>query len=91
MQGSQAQEEAVATAATAAASLPPISPPGLPTQLTNKAGVARALLVSQRTVDRWVQQGRIPVFSRGPRCRRFHLPEVMAALAGNPGRAGGRK
>lgn len=89
MRETQAQEEI--GAAAAAPSAPAGPPPGSPRQLTNKAGVARALMVSVRTVDRWVQQGRIPVFSRGSRWRRFHLPEVMAALAGKQGRAGGRK
>ncbi len=49
-------------------------------QLTNKRGVAKAAGVSPRLVDRWIQEKKIPSILLSPRCRRFHLPSVMAAL-----------
>ena len=51
-----------------------------PQQLTNKAGVAKAARVSKRTVDNWIRQKKIPSIRISPRCRRYHLPSVMAAL-----------
>ena len=42
--------------------------------------VARAASVSCRTVDNWIRDKRIPVIRLSPRCVRFHLPRVLAAL-----------
>ena len=50
-------------------------------QLTDKAGVAKAARVSKRTVDNWLRLKKIPKIVLSPRCTRFHLPSVMAALA----------
>jgi hypothetical protein len=48
--------------------------------LTNKAGLAKALSVSQRTVDYWREQGIIPFLLFGNRFIRFDLAEVRAAV-----------
>jgi len=48
--------------------------------LTTKKGVAKAASTSQRTVDNWMKQKRIPFIKLSPRCVRFHLPSVLAAL-----------
>jgi hypothetical protein len=48
--------------------------------LTNKAGLAKALTVSERTVDYWREKGIIPFLSFGNRFIRFDLAEVRQAL-----------
>ena len=48
--------------------------------LVNKRVVARAAAASVRSVDNWVARRMIPVVRISPRCIRFHLPSVLAAL-----------
>jgi hypothetical protein len=48
--------------------------------LTDKKGLAKALAVSQRTVDYWRQKGVIPYLSFGDRFLRFDIAEVRVAL-----------
>lgn len=48
--------------------------------LVTKAVVARAASVSLRTVENWMGQRRIPYVRLSPRCVRFHIPRVLAAL-----------
>lgn len=48
--------------------------------LVKKPAVAKAGSVSCRCVDNWIRQKRIPVVRLSPRCVRFHLPSVLAAL-----------
>lgn len=48
--------------------------------LVNKKVVAKAGSVSCRCVDNWIREKRIPVVRLSPRCVRFHLPSVLAAL-----------
>ena len=48
--------------------------------LVNKRVVARAASVSVRSVDNFVARRLIPVVRITPRCVRFHLPSVLAAL-----------
>jgi hypothetical protein len=48
--------------------------------LVNKRVVARAVSASTRSVDNWIAERKIPVVRISPRCVRFHLPSVLAAL-----------
>jgi hypothetical protein len=48
--------------------------------LVNKRVVARATSASMRSVDNWIAERKIPVIRISPRCIRFHLPSVLAAL-----------
>jgi hypothetical protein len=48
--------------------------------LVDKRVVARAASVSMRSVDNLIAQRKIPVIRLSPRCIRFHLPSVLAAL-----------
>jgi excisionase family DNA binding protein len=48
--------------------------------LATKGDVARAVKVSQRTIETWVKQRKIPVVRLGKRCVRFHLASVLSAL-----------
>jgi hypothetical protein len=48
--------------------------------LVKKGVVARATSASVRTVENWQRQKRIPFVKLSPRCVRFHLPSVLAAL-----------
>ena len=50
-------------------------------RLLTKRELAAALNVSQRTIDNWVAQKRIPYLRLSARLLRFSLPEVEAALA----------
>ena len=49
--------------------------------LENKFGVAAEANVSKRTVDTWMLQKKIPFIRISPRCVRFDVPKVLAALA----------
>ena len=44
------------------------------------APIARALNASCRSIDNWQRQRKIPFIRISPRCVRFHLPSVLAAL-----------
>ena len=48
--------------------------------LVTKPVVAKAASTSPRTIDNWMRQKRIPFIKLSPRCVRFHLPSVLAAL-----------
>ena len=48
--------------------------------LVTKKTVAKAAAVSTRTVENWASQKLIPIVRISPRCVRFHLPSVLAAL-----------
>ena len=48
--------------------------------LVKKPVVAKAASVSNRSVDNWMREKRIPFVRLSPRCVRFHLPSVLAAL-----------
>jgi hypothetical protein len=48
--------------------------------LLRRPQLARAINVSQRTVDNWQKQKRIPFLKLSARCVRYHLPSVLAAL-----------
>ena len=48
--------------------------------LVTKKTVARAVAVSTRCVELWMRRRLIPVVRLSPRCVRFHLPSVLAAL-----------
>ena len=50
-------------------------------ELVTKRIVAKAASVSCRTIDNWMRDKRIPVIRLSPRCVRFHLPRVLAALS----------
>jgi excisionase family DNA binding protein len=54
-------------------------PESTPALLT-RARLAKRLNVSVRTLDKWIGQKRIPVMKFSPRCYRFSLPAVLAAL-----------
>lgn len=52
-----------------------------PSPIVVKAGaIAKAVSVSERQVGYWAEQGRIPSYKLGNRCRRYSLPEVLKAL-----------
>jgi len=51
------------------------------TGLVRKGVVAKAASVSARTVEMWMLEKRIPYIRISPRCVRFHLPSVLAALS----------
>jgi hypothetical protein len=48
--------------------------------LLKRPELARAIRVSPRTVDNLQRQKKIPFIRISPRCVRFHLPSVLAAL-----------
>ncbi len=48
--------------------------------LLKRSQLARAINTSVRTVDNLQQQKKIPCIKISPRCVRFHLPSVLAAL-----------
>src|SRR5215472_1165055 len=50
------------------------------TLLLDREQLARAINVSSRTVSNWQSSGKIPFLKPSPRCVRFYLPEVLAAL-----------
>jgi len=49
-------------------------------RLLKREELARALNISPRSVDNFQKAKRIPVIRITPRCVRFHLPSVLAAL-----------
>jgi excisionase family DNA binding protein len=53
----------------------------IPKRLLSKKELAAVLNVSERTVDNWCAQKRIPRFRLSARLTRFSLPRVEAALA----------
>ena len=48
--------------------------------LLKRPQLAKAINVSPRTVDNWQRRKIIPWVRISPRCVRFHLPSVLAAL-----------
>ena len=48
--------------------------------LLKRPQLARAINVSQRTLDNWQKHKRIPYLKLSARCVRYHLPSVIAAL-----------
>lgn len=62
------------------ASLPASEPAASDSGLVRKTIVAKAASVSTRCVELWMQRRLIPFVRLSPRCVRFHLPSVMAAL-----------
>jgi hypothetical protein len=48
--------------------------------LLKRPQLAKAISVSQRTVDNWQKQKRIPFLKLSARCVRYHLPSVLRAL-----------
>jgi len=48
--------------------------------LLKRRQLARALNMSCRSIDNWQKQRKIPFIRISPRCVRFHLPSVLAAL-----------
>jgi hypothetical protein len=48
--------------------------------LLKRPQLAKAINVSQRTLDNWQKQKRIPYLKLSARCVRYHLPSVIAAL-----------
>ena len=48
--------------------------------LVTKDVVARAASVSPRTIENWMGQRRIPYIRLSPKCVRFHITSVLAAL-----------
>jgi hypothetical protein len=60
----------------------PVASPVIPIGqiLADKAGLAKALSVSQRSIDSWRAKGVIPYLSFGNRFVRFDIAEVRHAL-----------
>jgi hypothetical protein len=48
--------------------------------LLKREQLARAINASPRSVDNWQKQRKIPFIKISPRCVRFHLSSVLAAL-----------
>jgi hypothetical protein len=48
--------------------------------LLKRVQLARALNASPRSIDNWQRRKIIPVIKITPRCVRFHLPSVLAAI-----------
>jgi hypothetical protein len=59
--------------------LVPLSGP-LDWALLKRPELAKAINVSERTVDNWQKKKMIPVIRITPRCCRFRLFDVLAAL-----------
>jgi hypothetical protein len=76
MRGLREHERSNAPSALAATAESATELPGL----VKKKIVARAASVSCRSVENWMRQKRIPFVRLSPRCVRFHLPSVLAAL-----------
>jgi excisionase family DNA binding protein len=55
--------------------------PSTPKRLLSKRELAAVLNVSERTIDNWLAQKRIPRLRLSNRLTRFSLPRVEAALA----------
>jgi excisionase family DNA binding protein len=53
----------------------------IPKRLLSKRELAAVLGVSQRTIENWLAQKRIPQLRLSARLTRFSLPKVEAALA----------
>jgi excisionase family DNA binding protein len=53
----------------------------LPKWLLSKRELAAVLRVSERTIDNWLAQKKIPRLRLSNRLTRFNLPRVEAALA----------
>jgi hypothetical protein len=73
-------DKKTATCPSAEREIPLIPVASVGPLLTNKAGLAKALTVSPRTIDYWRQEKIIPYLSFGNRFVRFDLVEVHAAL-----------
>ena len=54
---------------------------GIPKRLLSKRELAAVLGVSQRTIENWLAEKRIPRLRLSARLTRFSLPKVEAALA----------
>jgi hypothetical protein len=48
--------------------------------LVTKGDLAKQLKLSVRGIEKLVQRKAIPIIRLSPRCVRFHLPSVLAAL-----------
>jgi hypothetical protein len=48
--------------------------------LLKRKQLARAVNTSPRTIDNWQRQRKIPFIKISPRCIRYHLGAVLAAL-----------
>lgn len=59
----------------------PQSPRGSNPHYLTKAELANQLGVSRRFIEKLVERKVLPVVRISPRCVRFHLPRVEAALA----------
>ena len=55
--------------------------PEIPKRLLSKRELAAVLNVSERTIENWLAQKRIPRLRLSNRLTRFNLPKVEAALA----------
>lgn len=78
--GHNQNERDVLAPATGTAAEAPGLEAAISTALVKKGVVARAASVSARTVEMWMLEKRIPYVRLSPRCVRFHLPSVLAAL-----------
>ena len=63
----------------------------IPKRLLSKRELALVLGVSQRTIENWLSERRIPRLRLSSRLTRFSLPKVEAALARYEVREVGRK
>ena len=63
----------------------------IPKRLLSKRELAATLGVSERTIENWLAQKRIPQLRLSARLTRFSLPKVEAALARYEVREVGRR
>jgi hypothetical protein len=73
-------DKKTATCPSAEREIPLIPVASVGPLLTNKAGLAKALTVSPRTIDYWRMKKVIPCLSFGNRFVRFDINEVRQAL-----------
>jgi excisionase family DNA binding protein len=68
-----------ASGASQTAAIAPVSP--LTKSLLSKRELAAILGISERTIENWVAQKRIPRLQLSARLQRFSLAKVLTALA----------
>ncbi len=74
-------DEACGASKTSATNNGSAGVPGTPKRLLSKRELAAVLNVSERTIENWLAQKKIPRLRLSNRLTRFNLPKVEAALA----------
>jgi excisionase family DNA binding protein len=74
-------DEAGGTSETSALNNSSEAAPAVPKRLLSKRELAAVLNVSERTIDNWLAQKKVPRLRLSNRLTRFNLSKVEAALA----------